>query len=83
MQYVPRNRAGKELAEVQMRDLRRSEIERLIDEWILNQRDRLILKRRLLDGITYERLAEEFDMSVRGIKNIVYKGEKRIFSKAD
>lgn len=66
-----------------MRDLRRSEIERLIDEWILNQRDRLILKRRLLDGITYERLAEEFDMSVRGIKNIVYKGEKRIFSKAD
>jgi DNA-directed RNA polymerase specialized sigma24 family protein len=64
-----------------MKDLRRSEIEHLIDEWILSQRDRRILKRRLLDGITYERLAEEFDMSVRQIKNIVYKGEKKIFSK--
>lgn len=64
-----------------MLDLRVSEVKHLIDEWVYNERDRSILKRRLLDGITYERLAEEFDMSVRQIKNIVYKGEKRIFSK--
>ena len=64
-----------------MLDLRISEVKNLIDEWIYNERDRKILKRRLLDGITYERLADEFDMSERQIKNIVYKGEKRIFTK--
>ena len=63
-------------------DLSRSEIEYLIDEWILNERNRGILKRRLLDGITYERLAEEFDMSVRQVKTIVYKSEEKLFSKA-
>lgn len=64
-----------------MFDLRVSEVKYLIDEWIYNERDRNILKRRLLDGITYEKLADEFDMSVRQVKNIVYKGESRIFSK--
>ena len=51
----------------------------LIDEWIHNERDRKILKRRLIDGICYEPLAEEFDLSVRQVKNIVYKGENIIF----
>lgn len=64
-----------------MFDLRVSEVKYLIDEWIYNERDRNILKRRLLDGITYEKLADEFDMSVRQIKNIVYKGENQIFAK--
>jgi DNA-directed RNA polymerase specialized sigma24 family protein len=64
-------------------DLSRSEIEHLIDEWILNQRNREILKRRLLDGITYERLAEEFDMSVRQIKTIVYRSEDKLFRKME
>lgn len=62
----------------------RSELDRLIDEWILGrnaERDRKILRRRLFDGITYERLAEEFDLSVRQVKNIVYKGEDIIFSR--
>lgn len=58
----------------------RSEVERLIDEWIFKERDRAILKRRLLDGICYEPLAEEFGLSVRQTKNIVYRGEARIFS---
>jgi len=60
----------------------RSEVEHLIDEWIFSERDRAILKRRLLDGICYEPLAEEFDMSVRQIKTIVYKGQDKIFKKA-
>lgn len=62
-----------------MPDLPRSVIEKQIDEWILHERNRAILKRRLLDGITYERLAEEFDMSVRQIKTVVYKSEERLF----
>ncbi len=55
-------------------DIPRSEWERLIDEWIFNQRYREILKRRVLDGIAHEKIAEEFDMSVRQIKNIVKNG---------
>lgn len=63
-------------------DLPRSVIEHLIDEWIIgknSERDRAILKRRLLDGVCYEPLAEEFDLSVRQIKNIVYRSETRLF----
>lgn len=61
-------------------ELPNSEIQHLIDEWIKSERDRNILKRRLLDGITYERIAEEFNLSVRQTKNIVYKSEIRIFA---
>lgn len=57
-------------------DLCRDDWERLIDQWIFSERDRKILKRRLLDGITYERLEDEFQMSVRNLKNIVYNAEK-------
>ena len=64
-----------------MIDLSRSEISHLIDEWIFNERDRKILKRRMLDGICYEPLAEEFDLSVRQVKNIVYRSEQRLYSK--
>ena len=63
--------------------LSRSEIESLIDEWIIGrnaQRDRAIIKRRLIDGICFEPLAEEFELSVRQVKNIVYKSERIIFS---
>ena len=44
----------------------------LINEWIKNERDRHILKRRLIDGIRLEPLAEEFDLTVDRIKQIVY-----------
>lgn len=60
-------------------NISRSELSNIIDEWIFNERDRKILKRRLLDGICYEPLAEEFDMSVRQIKNIVYKSENTLY----
>jgi DNA-directed RNA polymerase sigma subunit (sigma70/sigma32) len=59
----------------------RSEWERLIDEWIFNERDRKILKRRLLDGITHEKIAEEFDMSDRQIRAIVKKSVARLSMK--
>ena len=59
--------------------LSRSQWEHLIDEWIFNQRDRSLLKRRLLDGLTYEQLSAEFDLSVRQTKNIVYKQSEILF----
>lgn len=58
-----------------LQELSRTEIHRLIDEYIHNERDRNVLKRRFTDGITYECLAEEFDMSVSQIKNIVYRSQ--------
>ena len=60
--------------------LPRSMLEFLIDEWILSERDRAILKRRLLDGICYEPLAEEFGLSVRQIKTIVYRAQEKLFA---
>lgn len=63
-------------------DISRSAVEHLIDEWIFKERDRQILKRRLLDGICYDQIAEEFSLSVRQVKNIVYRCEDKIFKHA-
>ena len=62
-----------------MKEYSRSELSSAIDEWILNEKHRNILKRRLLDGICFEPLAEEFDMSPRQIKRIVYKSQEKLF----
>lgn len=62
-----------------MRDYKNSEITLAINEYIHSERDRKILKRRLIDGLTFDQLAEEFDMSVRQIKTIVYKGQDKVF----
>lgn len=62
-------------------DLSRSEWENLIDQFIFSELHRKILKRRLLDGICFEPLAEEFDLSVRQVKNIVRKSQDQLFKK--
>ena len=65
-----------------MKELSKSQIEHLIDEWIVGrnaERDRAIMRRRLIDGVCFEPLAEEFDLSVRQVKNIVYKNQIRVF----
>lgn len=83
MQYVSRHWQSKK--EMIPDNLSRSQIELLIDEWIIGknaERDRLIIRRRLFDGITFESLADEFDLSVSQTKNIVYKCERKIFSHA-
>ena len=53
-----------------------SQISQVIDEHIHSERDRKILKRRFIDGIIFDQLSEEFDLSVRQVKNVVYKSEK-------
>ena len=62
-----------------MRDYSRTELTEVITEWVLNERDRRLISRRLIDGVTYERLAEEFDMSVAQVKRIVYKCQDKVF----
>ena len=54
-------------------DLTRNEIEYLIEQRVFNEKHRIILKYRLLDGYTYEKIAELMEMSDRQIKNITYK----------
>lgn len=64
-----------------MKDVSRSEIESVIDEWIVGrnaERDRHVLKRRLIDGLTYEKLSDETGLSVRHLKTIVYKAEEKL-----
>ena len=54
-----------------------TQISHIIDEYIHSERDRALLKRLFIDGICYEPLAEEFDLSVVQTKRIVYKqGDK-------
>lgn len=63
-------------------NLSRSEIENLIEENIIGrnaERNRKITYRRIIDGILFEKLAEEFDLSVTQVKNIVYKCQKQLF----
>lgn len=56
-----------------------SQIKALILEHIHSARDRKILYRRLVDGITYERIAEEFELSTVQVKRIIYKEEATLF----
>lgn len=59
-------------------NLSRSELQYLIDQWIFNERHRLILSDRLFNGTTFERLAEKYDLSTQQVKTIVYKAMDRL-----
>ncbi len=52
--------------------LPRTACENLIEQWIFNEKHRNIVKRRLLDGLKYEELGKEFNLSIRQLKNVVY-----------
>ena len=56
-----------------------SRIRELIAEHIHSARDREILEKRLIDGETFDRLSEIFDMSDRQIRRIVYKLQEQLF----
>ena len=62
-------------------DLTRSEWTRVIDECIHDRKWRDIFKRRWLDGIKFEPLAEEFGLSVRQTQRIVKACEQKIKSR--
>lgn len=53
-----------------------SELSALIDDWVKSSFERQLMKRRLIDGIRFEPLAEEFDISVCWTKKIVAKNIK-------
>ena len=49
-----------------------------IDRWIRNERDRKLLKRRLIDGRTYDELSVEFYLSRRQVARIIARGTAAI-----
>lgn len=71
---------GRAVGKVNLEDVTNSEIAYLIDEYIHSERDREILKHRLIDGYTFARLADKYyPLSERQIKTIVYKAQDRLF----
>lgn len=59
-----------------------SELEIAIDDYIRGRnanRNRNILKDRLVNGMCYEPLAEKYALSVRQVQNIVYKCQEQLF----
>jgi hypothetical protein len=56
-----------------------SYVARIIDEYVHSERDRAIIKRRLIDGISIERLAEEFDRSPRAMQRKIAKLQSVVF----
>ena len=59
-------------------NLSRSELQYLIDQWIFNEMDRLILADRLLNGLTLENLAGKYDISVTSVKDRLYRATDRL-----
>lgn len=57
-----------------------SHLSALIDEWIKSERNRKLMKRRLIDGITLEKIAEEFDISVTRTRQIIAETENLLKS---
>jgi DNA-directed RNA polymerase specialized sigma24 family protein len=62
-----------------LNDMDNYEISEAIDKYVRGERARKILKRRLLDEICYEPLAEEFDISVSQVKRILIKAQEQLF----
>ena len=61
--------------------LDRYQWEDLIDRWIFDEEHRKMLKRNLLDGRTYEQLAEEFDCSRDKVARLIPKLQNKLFKK--
>ena len=56
-----------------------SRIREIISEYIHDEKHRSLMARRLIDNITIERLAEEYDLSVSQTKRIIWKNSEIIF----
>jgi hypothetical protein len=65
--------------------LTKTSVVKAIEEVVIGnnaERNRKILYRRLIDGIKYEQLAEEADLSVPQTRNIVKEYKQNVFSTA-
>lgn len=70
---------------IRLENVTNRQISEAIDDWIHSERDRLILKYKLIDGLTYSQICDKLysdhkiDLSERQLQNIVYKAESVLF----
>lgn len=62
-------------------DRPREEWEHLINAWIFNEQDRKMLKMHLLDGVTIEKIAEEFGITTSTAYRRLTKAERNLFKR--
>ena len=60
-------------------EISNADISAAIELWVKSSRNREIMHDRLIKGMTYEKIAEKHDMSVRYIKTLIYRQEDVIF----
>lgn len=66
----------------EIENISNAELAKLIDEWVRGlhaERNREMLKDRLINGMLYEPLAEKYNLSVRATQNIIYKASEQLF----
>lgn len=79
------NQKAQSAESVNLDDITNEQLSNAIEKWIHSKRDRLILKLRLIDGLTYIKISdslyehENITLSERQIKNIVSKAEAKLF----
>ena len=70
---------------IELDDVTNEDIAKAIDSWIHSERDRIILKKRLIDGYTFQRISDhlhdehQIELSVRQLKNIIPRPEEKLF----
>lgn len=70
---------------IRLENVTNSQISAAIEEWLHSERDRLILKYKLIDGLTYLQICDKLYsdhkivLSERQLQNIVYKAESILF----
>ena len=57
-------------------DLSKQQVLDLIDAYIFNERNRQIVVRRLIDGVCYENLADEYSKRKRGNNKSILSGSR-------
>lgn len=65
-----------------LENISNSELAMLIDEWVRGlhaERNREMLKDRLINGMLFEPLAEKYNLSVRATQNIIYRSSEQLF----
>ena len=62
-------------------NLDRYEWENLIDRWIFDEKDRIILKRKFLDNIALEKISEEIELSVIQTNRRFKKAKMQLFKR--
>jgi AraC-like DNA-binding protein len=62
-------------------NLDRYQFSDLIDRWIFDEKDRIILKRKFLDNVSLEKIAEDLDMSPRQINRRFNKAKMQLFKR--